>query len=66
MTVLDIVTLPNKVLRERTHEVTRFDDDLQQVSEYDWIIEVIVENLEIKKQLFDKLEEIRKPATNWR
>lgn len=44
-------------------QLGNFDDDLQQVSEYDWIIEVIVENLEIKKQLFDKLEEIRKPAT---
>ena len=31
MTVLDIVTLPNKVLRERTQEVTRFDADLQEL-----------------------------------
>lgn len=29
MTVLDIVTLPNKILRQRTQEVTRFDDELQ-------------------------------------
>lgn len=31
MTVLEIVTLPNKILREPTEEVTRFDDELQQL-----------------------------------
>lgn len=40
-----------------------FDDDLDKISDYDWIIEVIVENLEIKKQLFDKVEKHRKPGT---
>ena len=40
-----------------------FDDDLAKISDYDWIIEVIVENLEIKKQLFDKVEKHRKPGT---
>jgi len=29
MTVLDIVTLPNEVLRKKTRPVTKFDDDLQ-------------------------------------
>ena len=40
-----------------------FDDDLSKISEYDWIIEVVVENLAIKKQLYDKVEEYRKPGT---
>lgn len=40
-----------------------FDDDLSKISDSDWIIEVIVENLEIKKQLFDKVENHRKPGT---
>lgn len=31
MTVLDIVTLPDKILRNRTQPVTNFDDDLQQL-----------------------------------
>ena len=31
MTVLDIVTLPDKILRERTLPVTRFDEELQQL-----------------------------------
>jgi peptide deformylase len=31
MTVLDIVTLPDKILRQKTRPVTSFDDDLQQL-----------------------------------
>jgi len=31
MAVLDIVTLPDKILRQRTQEVTRFDDELQEL-----------------------------------
>lgn len=40
-----------------------FDDDLAMISECDWIIEVVVENLDIKKQLFEKVEKYRKPNT---
>lgn len=40
-----------------------FDDDLTLISECDWIIEVIVERLDIKKSLFDKVEKYRKPGT---
>ena len=40
-----------------------FDDDLPKISDYDWIIEVVVENLDIKRQLYDKVEEYRKPGT---
>ncbi len=40
-----------------------FDDDLAKISEYDWVIEAVVENLEIKKQLFEKVEKHRKPGT---
>ena len=31
MTVLEIVTLPDKILRQKARPVTRFDDDLQQL-----------------------------------
>ncbi len=31
MTVLDIITLPDKILRQRTQEITRFDGELQQL-----------------------------------
>jgi len=40
-----------------------FEDDLQQISTCDWIVEVVVERLDIKKQLFDKVELYRKPGT---
>lgn len=39
------------------------DDDIQKVSEVDWIIEVVVERLDIKKQVFDNLEKHRKKGT---
>ncbi len=40
-----------------------FEEDLSKVRECDWIIEVIVEKLEIKKVLYEKLEAYRKPGT---
>lgn len=40
-----------------------FDDDLHLIAECDWIIEVIIERLDLKKSLFDKVEQYRKPGT---
>ncbi len=40
-----------------------FTDDLSKVKDCDWIIEVVIENLKIKKQLFDQVEEHRKEGT---
>ncbi len=40
-----------------------FDDDLSKIADCDWIIEVIIENLDIKKGLFEKVEQHRKPGT---
>jgi len=42
--------------------VGNFDDDLKGLAEVDWIIEAIVENLEIKRALLRKVEAIRKPG----
>ncbi|MDM9630593.1 3-hydroxyacyl-CoA dehydrogenase/enoyl-CoA hydratase family protein [Robiginitalea aurantiaca] len=39
------------------------EDDIARVSEADWIIEVVVERLDIKKQVFEKLEAHRTPGT---
>jgi 3-hydroxyacyl-CoA dehydrogenase len=44
-------------------QVGNFDDDLGKLSECDWIIEVIVERLDIKQQLFERIETVRKPGT---
>jgi 3-hydroxyacyl-CoA dehydrogenase len=43
--------------------VGNFDDDLKRLSDVDWIIEAVVENLEIKRALLKKVEAIRKPGT---
>lgn len=40
-----------------------FDDDLKDIKKVDWVIEVVVERLDIKKQLFEKVEQFRKPGT---
>tara|TARA_B100000767_G_scaffold128328_1_gene122153 strand:- start:5230 stop:7608 length:2379 start_codon:yes stop_codon:yes gene_type:complete len=44
-------------------ETGNFDDDLQRLGECDWIIEVIVERLDIKQQLFERIEAVRKLGT---
>ena len=47
----------------RLISVGNFDDDLKRLAEVDWIIEAVVENLEIKRDLLKKVEAIRKPGT---
>src|SRR5680860_1444725 len=39
------------------------EDDLHKVKEVDWIIEVVIERLDIKQQVFEKIEKYRKPGT---
>ena len=43
--------------------IGNFEDDLGKLAEVDWIIEAVVENLEIKRALLRKVEAIRKPGT---
>lgn len=40
-----------------------FDDDFEKVAGADWIIEVVVERLDIKRQIFEKVDKYRKPGT---
>ena len=44
-------------------EIGNLEDDISKLKEADWIIEAIIENIEIKKQLFSKIELHRKPGT---
>jgi 3-hydroxyacyl-CoA dehydrogenase len=42
--------------------IGNFDDDLARCAEADWIIEVVSENLEIKKSLLTRVSQFRKPG----
>jgi 3-hydroxyacyl-CoA dehydrogenase len=40
-----------------------FEDNMKDIAKCDWIIEVVVERLDIKKIIFDQVEKFRKPGT---
>ncbi|MCF1716040.1 3-hydroxyacyl-CoA dehydrogenase NAD-binding domain-containing protein [Flavihumibacter sp. RY-1] len=40
-----------------------FTDNMKEISGVDWIIEVVVERLDIKQQIFEQVEQYRKPGT---
>ncbi|SDY78322.1 3-hydroxyacyl-CoA dehydrogenase/enoyl-CoA hydratase family protein [Hymenobacter psychrophilus] len=40
-----------------------FDDNLKDIAGCDWTIEVVVERLDIKQSLFERVEQFRKPGT---
>ena len=39
------------------------DDDLHLIKDVDWVMEVVVERLDIKKSVFEKIEKFRTPGT---
>jgi 3-hydroxyacyl-CoA dehydrogenase len=40
-----------------------FEDDMAKIGTCDWVIEVVVERLEIKQAIFEKVEQFRTPGT---
>jgi 3-hydroxyacyl-CoA dehydrogenase len=44
-------------------ETGNLEDDLKKISNVDWIIEVVVERLDIKQKVFEQVEKFRKPGT---
>ena len=40
-----------------------FDDNMKDIASCDWIIEVVVERLDIKQKVFEQVEKYRKPET---
>jgi 3-hydroxyacyl-CoA dehydrogenase len=48
---------------EKLITIGTFDDDMKLLADCDWIIEAVAENLEIKRGLLRKVEEIRKPGS---
>ncbi|MEA3358873.1 MAG: 3-hydroxyacyl-CoA dehydrogenase NAD-binding domain-containing protein [Thermodesulfobacteriota bacterium] len=43
--------------------IGNMEDDIQRLGDVDWIIEVVVERLDIKKSVFEKIETVLKPDT---
>ena len=39
------------------------EDDLGRLAEADWIVEAVVEKLEVKRDLFSRIEKVRRPGT---
>ncbi|AWM34572.1 3-hydroxyacyl-CoA dehydrogenase/enoyl-CoA hydratase family protein [Hymenobacter nivis] len=61
-----IVANPSPLYRKS--EVSRiktgnFDDNLKEIAQCDWVIEVVVERLDIKKSLYERVEQFRKQGT---
>lgn len=48
---------------ERLIKIGNFQDDLKLISDADWIIEAVAENLEIKRTLLKQVEAVRKPGS---
>jgi len=40
-----------------------FDDNFEEIADCDWIIEVVIERLDIKQQIFEKVEKYRKKGS---
>ncbi|WP_257968083.1 3-hydroxyacyl-CoA dehydrogenase/enoyl-CoA hydratase family protein [Peribacillus deserti] len=47
----------------RLIEAGNFEDDMVRLGEVDWIIEVVVENLDIKKKVFSQVDQYRKQGS---
>lgn len=44
-------------------EIGNLDDDLNLLSGCDWIVEVVIENLDIKRELYSKIDSVRKAGS---
>lgn len=44
-------------------QVGNFTDDMERLNEVDWVIEVVVENLEVKKKIFAQVDQHRKEGS---
>lgn len=44
-------------------EPGNFEDDFHKIADCDWVVEVVVERLDIKQSVYEKLEKVIKPTT---
>lgn len=49
--------------KARFIEVGNFEDDLSRLADCDWILEAVVEKLEVKKDLWRRVDAVRRPET---
>ena len=57
---------PSAVYHAKVKELIKtgnIDDNLREIAGCDWIIEVVVERLDIKQKIFAQIEQYRKPGT---
>ncbi len=47
----------------RLIETGNFEDDMHRIRECDWVIEVVVEKLEIKQSVYEQVEKYRRPGS---
>lgn len=43
--------------------IGNIEDDLHKIADCDWVIEAVIERLDIKQQVFEKIEQHRKPGS---
>ncbi len=43
-------------------QIGNLEDDFERLADCDWIVEVVVENLDVKQKLLERLETVRKPG----
>jgi 3-hydroxyacyl-CoA dehydrogenase len=43
--------------------IGNLEDDFDQLADCDWIVEVVVENLKIKQELFARIDKVRRPGS---
>ena len=47
----------------RLVEIGNLDDDLERLAEVDWIVEAVVERLDVKRALWERVDAVRRPGT---
>jgi len=65
---LDTVLMSRPALLMQPHDadlisIGNLEDDFDKLADCDWIVEVVVENLKIKQELFKRIEPERKPGS---
>lgn len=63
---LAVKTNPSPIFSKKSLRLIatgNFDDNMADIANADWVIEVVVERLDIKKQVYEQVEKHRKPGT---